>query len=98
MDAELDWTIDEMTFATTSPGESGAGVTFRIMGKPNVSKGRQTVFVCNVHRVQSRAYYHRHKLHANPDGWNTSSMIEARQLLGKLESMVDNDKKRKHYN
>ena len=43
MDAELDCTIDETTFATASPGESGTGVTFRIMGKPNVSKGGQTV-------------------------------------------------------
>ena len=32
MDAELDCTIDKMIFATTSPGESGASVTFRIMG------------------------------------------------------------------
>ena len=36
--AELDATIDETTFVTASPGKSGAGVTFRVIGKPNVSK------------------------------------------------------------
>ena len=36
--AKLDATIDKTTFATESPGESGAGVTFRVIGKPNVSK------------------------------------------------------------
>ena len=47
--AELDATIDETTFATASPGEAGAGVTFRVVGKPNVSKGGQTVLVCDSH-------------------------------------------------
>ena len=84
MDAELDCTIDEMTYATASPGESGAGVTFRIMGKPNVSKGGQTVLVCEAHCGRPRAYYHRHKLHSKPEGWTASSMTEARQLLKKV--------------
>lgn len=68
MDAELDCTIDETTFATASPGESGAGVIFRIMGKPNVSKGGQIVPICNVHCVKPREYYHRHKSQVKPDG------------------------------
>ena len=93
MDAELDCTIDETTFATASPGESGAaGVTYRIVGKPNVSKGGQTVLVCDAHHIQPRAYYHRHKLHVKPDGWTASGMIEARWLLEKLEPMVDEEK------
>ena len=93
MDAELDCTIDETTYATASPGESGAGVTFRIMGKPNVSKGGQTVLLCDAHRVRPRAYYHRHKVHSKPEGWTASGMIEARRLLEKLEPMVDDDTK-----
>ena len=83
MDADIDCTIDETTFATASPGESGAGITYRIVGKPNVSKGGQTVLICDAHRIQPRAYYHRHKLHVKPDGWTASGMIEARRLLEK---------------
>ena len=49
--AELDATIDETTFATASSGESGAGVTFRVVGKPYVSKGDQTVLVCDYHCI-----------------------------------------------
>ena len=86
--AELDATIDETTYATASPGESGAGVTFRVVGKPNVSKGGQTVLVCDSHRVRPRAYYHRHKLHDKPDGWTATGMIEARRLCEKLLPMV----------
>ena len=87
--AELDATIDETTFATASPGESGSGVTFRVIGKPNVSKGGQTVMVCDSHRVRPRAYYHRHKLHVKPDGWTAAGMIEARRLYEKLDVMVE---------
>ena len=80
--------MDETTFATASPGESGAGVTFRVMGKPNVSKGGQTVLVCDSHRVRPRAYYHRHKAHVKPDGWTATGMIEARRIYEKLLPMV----------
>ena len=86
--AELDQTIDETSFATASPGEAGAGVTFRVFGKPGVSKGGQTVLVCDSHRVRPRAYYHRHKLHKAPDGWTVQGMVEARRLLEKLQPMV----------
>ena len=68
MNAELDCTIDETIFATASHGELGAGVTFRIMEKSNVSKGGQTVLVCDAHGVQPRTYYQWHKLHAKSDG------------------------------
>ena len=86
--AELDATLDETTFATASPGEKGANVTFRVIRKLNVSKGGQTVLVCDSHRVCPRAYYHRHKLHSKPDGWTASGMIEARRLYKKLAPMV----------
>ena len=35
--AELDAIMDKTIFATASPGEYSAGVTFRVMVKPNVS-------------------------------------------------------------
>ena len=76
--AELDATIDETTFATELLGESGACVTFRVLGKPNVSKRGQTVLVCDSYLVRPRAYYHRHKLHMKPDGWTATGMVEAR--------------------
>ena len=60
------------------------------MGKPGVSKGGQTVLVCDAHRVRPRAYYHRHKLHSKPDGWTASGMVEARRLIEVLEGMVVN--------
>ena len=63
------------------------------MEKPNVSKGEQTVLICDAHCVRPRAYYHsHHKLHVKPDGWTTFGMIEARQLLEKLEPMDDEEK------
>ena len=84
-------TIDETTFATASPGESGVGVTFQIIGKPNISKGGQTILICDAHCVRPRAYYHRHKLQVKPDGWTASGMIEARRLLEQLLPMVDGE-------
>ena len=77
--AELDTKIDKMTFATASPGDKGDNVTFHVIGKPNVSKGGQTVLVCDSYRVRPRAYYYRHKLHPKPDGWTASGMIPLRE-------------------
>ncbi len=48
---ELDARFDKTTFATKSPGEAGAGVTFRVIGKPNVSKGGQIVVICDDHII-----------------------------------------------
>ena len=49
--ADLDATIDETSFATASPGEAGAGVTYRVFGKPGISKGGQTVLLCDSKHV-----------------------------------------------
>ena len=87
--AELDATIDKTTFATASPGDSGSGVTFQVIGKQNVLKGGQTVMVCDSHRIRPRAYYHRHKLHIKPDGWTATGMVEAQRLYEKLDVMVE---------
>ncbi len=62
--AELDATIDKTTFPTASSDQSGVGVTFRLIRKPNVSGGWQTVLVCDSHLICPRAHHHRYKLHA----------------------------------
>ena len=67
--------VDETSFATASPGEKNAGVTFRVRGKPGVSKGGQTVLISDSHCIQPHAYFHRHKLHIKPDGWTAIGMI-----------------------
>ena len=64
------------------------------MGKPNVSKGGQTVLVCDAHHVRPRAYYHRHKVHSKPEGWTASGTIKARRLIEMLEPMIDDDTKK----
>ena len=61
--ADLDLTGDETTFAHNSYGEPNSGLVSRVIGKPNVTKGMQTVLVCNAYRNHSRAYYHRYKCH-----------------------------------
>ena len=87
--AELDATIDETSFATASPGEKDAGVTFRVRGKLSVSKGGQTVLISDSHRIRLRAYFHCHKLHIKPDGWTAMGVIETRRLLEQLDLMVE---------
>ena len=85
--AELDITGDETSWATASPGEAGAGVTGRIMGKPGVSKGGQTVIISDSHRIRPRAYMHRHKLHEKPPGWTAMGPIECKFILDTVKPM-----------
>ena len=84
----LDLCGDETSWATASYGEHGAGLVGRIMGKPGVSKGGQTVLVSDVHRIRPRAYLHRHKLHEKPPGWTRMGQVEARLILEKIVPMV----------
>ena len=85
---ELDITGDETSWATASFGEAGAGVTFRVQGKPGVTKGGQTVIISDSHRIRPRAYMHRHKLHVKPDGWTAMGPIEAKTMLDTVKTMV----------
>ena len=87
-DADLDLCGDETSWATASYGEHGAGLVGRIMGKPGVSKGGQTVLISDVHRIRPRAYLHRHKLHEKPPGWTRMGQVEARLILEKIVPMV----------
>ena len=48
------------------------------MGKLNVSKGGQTILICDAHYVRARAYYQRYKLPIKSDGHNASGIVEVR--------------------
>ena len=58
--AELDLTGDETSWGFMGYGEAGTKVVSRIMGKPGISKGGQTVIVSATnHSEKSRAYVSR---------------------------------------
>ena len=54
---------DETSMGSESFGEAGSGLLFRVIGKPGITKGMQTVLVSDVDWIRPRAYLHRHKLH-----------------------------------
>ena len=55
-----------------------------------MSKGGQTVLVCDDHHVRPRVYHHRYKLQSKPDDWTASVMVETRRLIEVLECMAIN--------
>ena len=61
--ADLDLTGDETTFGHNAYGEPKSGLVSRIIGKPHVTRGMQTVLVFDAFRNCPRAYCHRHKCH-----------------------------------
>ena len=89
-EADLDLCGDETTWAHMGFGESGTGLLGRILNKPGVTKGGQTVIVCDVHRNRPRAFLHRHKCHAQyPDFGGDSGPQEVRRLLStKVQPLV----------
>ena len=60
---EMDLCGDETSWGHQGYGKVGSGVVARVVGKPGVSKGGQTVIVSDINRCRPRAYMHRHKLH-----------------------------------
>ena len=86
--AELDQGGDETTFGHGGHGEAGSGLVGRIMGKPGVTKGGQTVIMSDVHRIRPRAYMHRHKLHPKPDGWNAMGPLEVRRIMEAITPLI----------
>ena len=87
----MDLTDDETSWATVSPGEAGAGVTYQVHNKPGLSKGGQTVIISDSHLVRIRSYMHRHNLHDRPVGWGAMRPIECRQMLEAIKPMVDGE-------
>ncbi len=90
-EAELDLSGDETTWGHGGFGEPGSGIIGRILNKPGVTKGGQIVMISDVHRVRPRAYMHRHKLHAKPQGWTQQGPFEVKSLLETLNGLVEGE-------
>jgi hypothetical protein len=90
-EAELDLSGDETTWGHGGFGEAGSGIIGRILNKPGVTKGGQIVMISDVHRIRPRAYMHRHKLHAKPQGWTQQGPFEVKSLLETLNGLVEGE-------
>ena len=76
----LDLTGDETAWGHAGYGETGSGITGRIMNKPGISKGGQVVIISDTRRIRPCSYMHRHKLHED-----TLDMVrQALELRGGL--------------
>ena len=84
-------TVDETTWGHAGYGESGSGLTGRLMNK-KVNKGGQTTIMTDTHRFRPRCYIHRHKMHLPRDGMTRRGTIELHHLLSEVgEMVIDND-------
>ena len=92
--AELDQCGDETSIGHAGYAEPGSGISSRIMNKPGITKGMQTVIISDVHRNRPRAYLHRHKLHEDfprhrEECWTaTAGGREVRRILDALKPLV----------
>ena len=86
--AELDLCGDETTWAHMGFGERQTSLLARVMRKPGVTKGGQTIILTDVHRRRPRAYLHRHKCHVAPQGWTRKGPVEVRLLMEKIRHLV----------
>ena len=87
--AELDLTGDETSWGHQGYGERGAGNLFRVVGKPGISKGGQTVLVSATNRIRPYWYQHRHKLNPKFDGMNQKGPCEVRSCIDALSRWVE---------
>ena len=78
---ELDIYGDETSWSMASYDEARYGITVWISNKPGTIKGLYTVLVSNVHRIRTRAYWHKHNFHVRPPGWNVWGNIEAKEIM-----------------
>ena len=83
---------------TSSYGEGGTGLTGQIFNNTSIIEGSQTVLVSDVHRIKSRSYMHRHKLHVNHPVCNLWRKIEVKEIMEVMKLMVEGweGNKRKH--
>ncbi|KAG7340792.1 hypothetical protein IV203_024335 [Nitzschia inconspicua] len=80
--ASLDLCGDETTWGHQGYGEKGSGVLQRIMNKPGITKGMQTVLLCDAYRFRVYAYHHRHKMHKGWPEWSKKQdPTEVRSLM-----------------
>ena len=85
--ADENQTVDETTWGHAGYGESGSGITTRLMNK-KVNKGGQTTIMSDSGRFRPRSYIHRHKLHLPVDGMTKRGTNELCYLLKDIENMM----------
>ena len=85
--ADENQVIDESTWGHSGYGESGTGLTGRLMNK-KVSKGGQVVISSDLGRCRPRAYLHRHKVHDYPKEFTRMGTGELHHLASSLLQMV----------
>jgi hypothetical protein len=67
-EADFDFYREKTSWDHGGYGESNSGIVFRVIGKPQVTHGSQTVIMSDVSCTRPRAYIHRDKLHDAPTG------------------------------
>lgn len=88
--AEDDLTGDETTWGFQGYAEKGAKIVYRVMGKPGVTKGGQTVIVSASNRIRPYWYQHRHAFTKRyGQGFSAEGPAEVRSCIDFLEQMVD---------
>jgi hypothetical protein len=87
--ASLDLCGDETSWGHQGYGEAGSGVLERIMNKPGITKGMQTVLAVDAYRQRPYTYVHRHKLHKGWPEWTKKrGPTEVRMILETLKKYV----------
>jgi hypothetical protein len=89
--AGLDQCGDETTWGFGGYGKAGSGLVSRIMGKPGLTKGGQTVIISDVDHLRPRAYIHLHKKHEKPRGWGKQGPFEVNCILEDVKKMMPVD-------
>ena len=85
--ADENQTVDETTWGHAGYGESGSGITTRLMNK-KVNKGGQTTIMSDSGRFRPRAYIHRHKLNLPIAGMTRRGTIELCHLMSDIRNMI----------
>jgi hypothetical protein len=86
--AGLDQCGAETTWGFGGYGKPGSGLVSRILGKPGITKGGQTVIISDLDRLRPQAYIHRHKKHEKPRGWTKQGPFEVKCILDDVKNMV----------
>jgi hypothetical protein len=89
--ADQDLCGDETSWAHGGYGEADYGLVGRVMGKPGMTRGGQTVIISDVSCTRPRAYIHRHKKHTMPPGWTKQVHFEAKSMIDELLLKVEDD-------
>ena len=85
--ADENQTVDETTWGHAGYGESGSGITTRLMNK-KVNKGGQTTIMSDSKRFRPLAYIHRHKLHKSIDSMTRRGPNKLCNLLTDISAMI----------